>query len=157
MAVGRLLRVLAGLWAGVAGVSTIEFAIIAPVMCTLTVGLIDFGMGMWHQMQVSGAARAGAEYVELHGFDSNSIQTVITNATSYGAITATPAPASICGCSDATAGVTAVSCGSSCTSGSGPHRYVSVGAQASYSMIVPWPGISNPITLSATAIARLYP
>lgn len=141
------------------GVSTIEFAIVASMLATLAIGMLDFSMGLWRQMEVGNAARAGAEYAALHGWDSSAIQNAVTSATSLSSITASPAPAQQCGCPNATSGVTwtgqSPPCTSSCTSGATPSTYVSVSAQASYALIVPYPGISSPITLAATAVARM--
>lgn len=141
------------------GVSTIEFAIVASMFAALAIGMIDFGMGLWQQMEVGNAARAGAEYAGLHGWDSSAIQNAVTSATGLSSITASPAPAQQCGCPNATSGVTwtgqSPPCTSSCTGGATPSTYVSVSAQASYALIAPYPGISSPITLTATAVARM--
>ena len=143
------------LWAAAEGVGTIEFAVVASMLATLAIGLLDLSMGLWQQMEVGNAARAGAEYASLYGWNSPAIQTAVTSATSLGSVTASPSPTQSCGCPDATSGVVAASCGSTCSSGLTAGTYVTVGAQASYSTILPYPGISSPVTLSATAIARI--
>lgn len=139
------------------GMSLIEFAFVVPILSILIIGILDFGMGLWHQMQVGNAARAGAQYVTLHGWDSTKITNAVQNATSLSGVSATPAPAQVCGCASSSSGVTTATCGSTCSDGTLAAHYVNVGAQASYSTILPWPGITNPMTLSATAIGRLYP
>jgi hypothetical protein len=70
------------LWAAVDGVGTIEFAVVASMLATLAVGMLDLSMGLWQQMEVGNAARAGAEYVSLRGWDTSAIQTAVTGATS---------------------------------------------------------------------------
>src|SRR5437899_13008472 len=138
------------LWAAVEGVGTIEFAVVASMLATLAIGMLDLSMGLWQQMEVGNAARAGAEYASLKGWDSSAIQTAVTSATSLGSITASPAPTQSCGCPDATTGVTLSGtppCTSTCPDGvTKAGTYVTVGAQASYSTILPYPGISSPIT-----------
>jgi len=143
------------LWAAVDGVGTIEFAVVASMLATLAVGMLDLSMGLWQQMEVGNAARAGAEYVSLRGWDTSAIQTAVTGATSLGSISASPAPVQSCGCPDVTSGVTTATCGSTCSNGTTAGTYVTVSAQASYSTILPYPGMSSPLTLTATAIARI--
>jgi Flp pilus assembly protein TadG len=145
--------------AAVDAVSTIEFALIASILTTLAIGTLDFGMGLWQQMEVGNAARAGAEYAARHGWDSTAIQNAVTSATSLSSITASPAPAQVCGCPGATTGVTLTGqtppCTTSCSSGAAPNTYVTVSAQASYALIVPFPGVQGPVTLTASAITRM--
>jgi Flp pilus assembly protein TadG len=147
------------LLAAVEGVSTIEFALIASMLSTLAVGMLDFGMALWQQMEVGNAARAGAEYAAMHGWggDGSAIQTAATNATNLGSVTASPSQ--VCGCPNASSGVTLTGqsppCTTLCANNAIPSTYVSVSAQASYALIVPFPGISSPINLTATAIARM--
>ena len=48
------------------GVSTIEFAFVSAILCALTLGVLDFGMGFYKYMQVQSAAQAGAQYAMLN-------------------------------------------------------------------------------------------
>jgi Flp pilus assembly protein TadG len=149
-----------GLLAAVDGVSTIEFAVIASMLATLVIGMLDFGMGLWQQMEVGNAARAGAEYAAKYGYNSTGIQSAVTSATSLSSISASPAPSEQCGC-PTTSAVTFFSpaqsppCNTStCASGSTPNTYIVVSAQATYTPVVPFPGFTS-ATLTATALARL--
>lgn len=141
------------------GVSTIEFALIASMLATLAVGLLDLGMGLWQQMEVGNAARAGAEYAAVHGWgvDGSAIQTAATSATSLGSVSATPSQ--VCGCPNATSGVTwtgqSPPCTTTCADGSSPNNYISVSTRASYALVVPFPGVNSPISLTASAVARM--
>lgn len=148
-----------GLLAAVDGVSTIEFAVIASMLATLATGILDFSMGLWQQMQVGNAARAGAEFASINGYNSTGIQNAVTSATSLSSISASPAPSEQCGC-PTTSAVTFFSpvqsppCNSStCSNGSTPNTYIVVSAQATYTPVVPFPGFSG-ATLTATALAR---
>ena len=137
------------------GTATVEFAIVATTLCTLLLGMVDFGVGFWQQMQVANAAKAGADYIMANGYDSTSVANAITSATGLSGIT--PNSSTTCGC-PTTSGVSAGSgtypaCGSSCTGGGTSMPYVTVTASVSYSPFVSWPGISSPITLTATAFA----
>jgi Flp pilus assembly protein TadG len=148
-----------GILAAVEGVSTIEFALIGSMLALLAVGMLDFGMALWRQMEVGNAARAGAEYGAVHGWgaDGSAITTAATSAANLGALTASPSQ--VCGCPDASSGLilTAQSppCTTVCSNGASPSAYISVSTNFSYALIVPFPGVSSPISLSATAVARM--
>ena len=131
-----------------------EFAIAAPVLLIMMIAVYDFGMGQWHHMQVTNAARAGAAFAGTHEWNSAAIALSVTDATDYPAIQATPAPEQYCGCPNATAGITTVACGSTCPSGGTAGTYVRVSATASYRFALRYPGVTTPWTLSATAIVR---
>jgi Flp pilus assembly protein TadG len=136
------------------GVAAIEFAIMVPTLIMMTVCTVDLGMGIYTNMQVQDAAQAGAQYAMVHGFDANSISTVVSNATAQSGISASPAPVQYCGCATA-AGVTNVTCGAACPAGAVSGTYVQVSTQATYTTIVPYPMIANSFTLTAQAAVRV--
>jgi Flp pilus assembly protein TadG len=123
------------------GTAAIEFGLVGSFLSLLFIGLVDFGMGYWEQMQVGNAVRAGAEYVIANSgslttnWNQSAIQNAVTSATSLSSITATPAPTQSCGCPTATGGITTVSgtpptCGASCTGGGTAGAYTTINAQA---------------------------
>lgn len=136
------------------GVAAIEFAIMVPTLIMMTVCTVDLGMGIYTNMQVQDAAQAGAQYAMVHGFDANSISTVVSNATAQSGISASPAPVQYCGCATA-AGVTNVTCGAACPAGAVSGTYVQVSTQGTYTTILPYPMIANSFTLTATAAVRV--
>jgi Flp pilus assembly protein TadG len=142
------------------GAALVELAIVCPVFTIIAVGVADFALLMYAQMEVDAAADAGARYATL-GFPWNStnVANAVTSATkassgSTSSITATPAPTNFCGCATASS-ITAVTCTSTCSSGLAPGSYVSVNAQWNYSLIMPWPGFTSPRTLSASSTVRI--
>jgi Flp pilus assembly protein TadG len=135
------------------GTATVEFAVAVPIMAVIFVPLIDLGMAFYQQMQVQDAAQAGAQYAMAHGWNSSAIQSAVTGATAL-TVTATPAPSKACGCPD-DSGITPASCTSACPSGAAPGTYVTVGAQANYTPLLPYPAMGSSITLSAQATARI--
>jgi Flp pilus assembly protein TadG len=141
------------------GTAAIEFGVIAGFLCFLLLGLIDLGMGYWERMQVNNAARAGGEYAIINGWDPSGtetgITTAVTSATGLGSITATPAPTKTYGCASVSAGITTAASGASCAGGGTAGTYVTVNAQASYSTVFTYPGIANPLTLTASTTIRL--
>jgi Flp pilus assembly protein TadG len=141
------------------GAALVELAVVASIFITLATGVADFALMMYAQMQVEQAADAGALYATINGWNSTGIVSAVTSAnkgTTGGSssITATPAPTNFCGCATASS-ITSVACTSTCSSGLAPGSYVSVNAQWSYSPIMPWPGISSPVTLSAASTVRI--
>jgi len=139
-------------------VAVVEFALLAPMLIMLAIGLADYGYAIWTRLQVQNAARAGAEYAVLHGWNngqnSTNIQSAVTGATRL-SVAASPAPAVSCGCLDPTTGLTSATCGSSCSANSDTAgTYVTVSAQAAFRPLFGYPGLSFPTAITATEIAR---
>lgn len=136
------------------GATAVEFALIAPLLFLFLLGLIDFGLGFEAKMAVSQAAQAGSYYALLNGFDQTAITNAVTNATDTSGISASPSPTESCGCPSGTA-VTASPCNSTCPNGQSPGTYATVSAQYQYSTILPYPGLSSPMTLVSTSMVRI--
>lgn len=133
------------------GVAAVEFALIAPVLCLLVAGLIDGSRLIVQTMQVKAAAQAGADYARKNGWDAAGISNAVTSATSI-AVTASPAPVQAADC---VSGMTIAPGGPTCAGGGTPGNFITVAAQAPFAPIMPWPGLSQPATVSARAIVRL--
>lgn len=138
----------------VEGVAAIEFAILIPLLLAMLICAVDLGTGLFRLMQVQNSAQAGAQYAIVQSFDSSAISNVVVNATGLAGISAVPVPKLYCGCGDA-AGITTVSCGSTCPAGKIYGQYVSVSAQANYSPLLPYPLIAQNFTLTAQADVRM--
>lgn len=143
------------LLASKSGSSAVEFALIAPVVGLLLLGMFDFSRLLSRKMAVDNAARAGAEYAVRFGYDSSNIAAAITAATSVSGISATPSPTQSCGCPDAASGIAVVACGTNCPSGGSAGKYVIINAAADYNFLFPWPGVSNPFPLAASEKVRI--
>lgn len=133
--------------------AAIELALIAPGLVFLLVGLADYGTANYRRMQVQLAAQAGADFAMRNGFNSGAITAAVTAATTSTGLAATPAPVETCGCASASA-VTPVTCGSTCAGGQAAGTYVTVSASATHTTLLPYPGIPNSFTFTATSIAR---
>ena len=136
------------------GVAALEFALVAPFLCTFILGVIDLGFGFQAQMAVTQAAQAGSYSALLSDFNTNTIDSAVANSTGFDGITASPTPTQSCGCPSGT-GVTAASCGSICADGQTAGTYITVSAQYQYSTILSYPGLSSPMTLAATSTVRI--
>lgn len=136
------------------GVSALEFALVAPVLFTFLLGIVDLGLGFRALMAVTQAAQAGSYYGLLNGFNASAIQNAVANSTATSGISSTPTPSQSCGCPTGTS-VAPTSCGSTCSNGQTPGTYVSVSAQYQYSTILAYPGLSSPLTLNSTSMVRI--
>lgn len=137
------------------GASAAEFVLILPILAILLFGAVDVGGLAWAKIQVGAAARAGATYALTNGFDEAGINSAVTNATGLTVTAGTPAQ--IFGCPDLASGIVEVEDDSVACPGSGelPGDYVTVGASADYIPIFGWPGLANPVPLSAEAKVRI--
>lgn len=138
------------------GASAIELAICLPLIATMVMPIADLGMGAYAKMQVQDAAQAGAAYATRYGFNQTNITTAVTSATAMSGISATPAPSEFCGCVSGTtvSNVGTLPCTQTCTNGT-VGTYVNVNAQANYSTLFPYPGLTSPVTLSSAAQVRI--
>jgi len=150
----KLRRFLGGTEDGIEGVAAIEFSIIAPPLILMMVCVADIGMGMYRKIQVQEAAQSGAEYAISHGYKPTSIATAVTGATTFAGITANPAPSQFCGC-PTNAGITNVSCGSTCADGSSAGGYVTVTATATYNTLVPYPVLPKAYSFVSQSTVRI--
>jgi len=124
---GRAKTYLARLAADRGGNLLLEFAFALPVLTLLVLGLVDLGrFGVQKSAMLQGA-REGAQYGSFQYSDTTAINTTAQNATGLTGVTATSSV--FCEC---TSGVS-VGCGSTCTGGGPPKRYVTVQATKSFS------------------------
>jgi Flp pilus assembly protein TadG len=136
------------------GVAAIEFAIVGPMLVVMMICTVDLGTGIFRRMQVQNAAQAGAIYAALHGFTASSISTAVTSATNFSGISASPAPATFCGCASGNA-ISTISCSSTCTGGGSPGTYVTVSAQATYTPILSYPYLPDSFTFNSQSTVRI--
>lgn len=141
------------------GAALVEFALVAPVLATMVIGMVDCSLWIMARLTVERASRAGAEYAVINGYDSTSISTAVTSATTsrsgyMSSIAASPAPTQWCGC-PTTSGVTPATCGTTCSGGLEAGTYVTANAQSNYSFILPWPGVTTPATINASTSVRI--
>jgi len=129
------------LWASQDGLGAIEFGFIAPVLLTMLLGILDFGMGFWQQMEIANAADAGAQWGMANTYDASSITSVVQASTSLSVPSGNISPSNPCGCASST-GVATYSCASTCPDGTTPQPYVVVSAHICYATLFTWPGLS---------------
>ena len=136
------------------GVAAVEYALITPFILFLTLGVVDFGIYIHKGMILQQVARASAQYVVAGGdpslieenvknqtklFTDNDPQLVIINFTG----------AKECTCSNGTV----ISCSSTCSSGNYLKSYYSITIDATYTPILPYPGL--PASMPMHGYSRL--
>jgi Flp pilus assembly protein TadG len=130
-----------------------EFALVAPVLVLLAVGVVDFGTLAAKSAGLAATTRIGAEYARAYPGDTAGVCRVMQSAMSLAPAPTCPTsfPHS-CECSDETP----IACAESCATVGrpGPNRaFVRITVSQDFTPIVPWPGI--PATLSAMTEVRL--
>lgn len=133
------------------GNSLIETAFVLPVLLLLLAGAVDIGRAFRAAMIVNQAASTGAAYGIQNPSDTAGMQLAAKTDTST-LVTVVPAATYGCECPDGTS----ISCSpqASCPSLMNSVYYVEVDTTATYTPMLPWPGISSTIPLSAKVRLR---
>jgi Flp pilus assembly protein TadG len=123
-----------GQWVrGQRGAAAVEFALVLPILLVILLGIIDFGLYFYNDLQLTHVARDAARYLSVGLVDE--AEDVVANAHVTGNVTIT---------------------GSSVEpSGTGDPSTVTL--EADYSFITPLPnlvGIESPLGISASVVMR---
>jgi Flp pilus assembly protein TadG len=138
------------------GAALVELALATPLLLILIVGVVDFARVFYLGMQVTDAARAGAQYGSSPAvnFNATTTQTRAQTASPQSAPTIAT-PVEVCACvNDATAPTTLTA--GACTAACADHRtvFVSVTASKAFSPIMRFPGVPSSVTISRTVTLR---
>ncbi len=140
-----------------AGTTTVELAMLLPLLLLIALGAVDFGRVFYMSVEVANAARAGVQYGAQSTVTSTDY-TGMVNAAKNDApdIPALTASASRwCKCAGSS---TAFDCSQNNCLNSNPQVpevYVQVDTQATFNTLVNYPGLPSPVTLSKQAIMRV--
>ena len=137
------------------GTALVEFALAAPILVTLVLGIADFGVLAAKNAALEGATRVGAEYARNNSTTCkdvtsasciSGIKTAMQSAGNFSpAITFPSDPSASCECDDGSS----ITCGTTCAVGKTPNRVlITVTASQTYTPILPWPGIPTSLTAS---------
>jgi len=136
----------------VSGVAAVEFALIAPMLILLLIGMIDYGVYMNSTMKIENVARAAAEYLYEGGSTANLATDVflpsnlgLTEATideslSYSAVYS-------CECVDGDAVDCDGDCGDEEDDDSYMRRYLEVRLNMDHEPLLYYPGLGRTVTL----------
>lgn len=135
------------------GASLVEFAILAPVMVFLMIGLIDVGRFTYYSVLAANAARAGAQYGAQSLTFVDATPQIQSAASSDGqglSWTTTPQ------CLVSTAGGTPVNCPAGASSAPpGTVYYVQVTTTGQFNTLIAYPGIRNPVRVTGSSTMRV--
>jgi len=140
------------------GAALVELALATPLLLILIVGVVDFARVFYVGMQVTDAARAGAQWGSSpsNPFVATTVQTRAQTASPQSAPTILLADVKEeCACvNDTTAPTTLTT--AACTAACANNRlvFVTVKASKSFSPIMRFPGIPNNVTISRTVTLR---
>ena len=140
------------------GVAAVEFALVAPMLLLLLMGIYDFGMFLNQQMMLESTARAAAEYINQGG-DEDNLQADIVNMMSLDANSGSADSLQleteyICECT----GGEVLVCDDedvSCTADEDDtdtyiRRYVVVNVNMTFDTLFPYPGLPESVPLSGS-------
>ena len=138
---------------------TVELAAVAPLLMLMMVGAADFSRVFYHAIEVSNASGTGSFYGSgstIRAASTDLIEEIAQeDAGDLSGVTVTSS--SFCDCPDNTSGVNgAVSCiDTTCTGFGLPRVYSRVTVQQTFELLIPWPGVPNPVTLSRESFFRV--
>jgi Flp pilus assembly protein TadG len=134
------------------GASLVEFAIVAPVLISLLVGLIEVGRYTYIAILAANAARAGVSFGAqnlVNAANASAMQSAaLADAQSFPSMSASPTV--FCSAD----GTTVVSCPPT-TSPSPTYYYVEVTTTGTFKSLFNYPGIPNNIPITGQAIMRV--
>ena len=133
---------------GSKGLSTVEFAVLAPVVMLLFVGAADLARAFYHAIVMSGAAAGGSFYGAQNNVHSGEFTEMVSRASNDAAdlsVSVTATASRQCECPPSGGGSpTVVDCLTGTCTGYGlPRLYVSTQAQQTFDLILPWPGVPD--------------
>jgi Flp pilus assembly protein TadG len=141
---------------GERGQAFIELALVLPILLALTIGIIELGRLAYYYIEVSNAARAGAQYgAQILGNapDTAAITLAAQNDAPELGDGLTVTPAETCGCPGAAPG-TAANCFATpgCTY---PTVFLTVTTTYNFAPLFNYPGISTLIPATLTGVATM--
>jgi Flp pilus assembly protein TadG len=131
------------------GAAAVEFALLLPVLLFACMGLIDLGMAVFEKMELTSAARSGAQVATIDSSDSAAITAAVEDATNLSPSVATSV---FCQCSDGSS----VACDEACDVDLVKSTYVTVTATTTFTPVTPRiiPGFPDTIDLSGEVTLR---
>lgn len=140
----HLRETILAIWRDRDGVAALEFALMAPILLVMIMGIYDVGRAMSDTMRLETAARAGVEYALRAPSDSAGIQNAaLTTLQAVSGAVVDPAVMT-CSCPGTSEGA----CGASC---SGMKRFITLVVHKNQTGLL----LNNVIALRGDATARL--
>lgn len=140
------------------GATAVEFALFAPFIMVMFLGVYDFGDVMYQKAQLSSAVRIGAQYATSNRGDTSGIEAAVVGATNLNEdkFTITSLEFSECE-SGATINIEdleTIDRSEICDAGL-PRTFVSISASMPHHLLFDYPGLNQDINIEAEAILRV--
>ena len=136
------------------GAASVELALVLPFLVLLVVAMIDYGTAINRKMQLTNAIRAGTQYATVRKPVEQDLteirQAVLDTAPADKTGTRELSSTFFCECPDGSALV----CEDECATGA-RGSYVQIVLREDFPLILSYPGIGNPVSLSSVAVIRL--
>jgi Flp pilus assembly protein TadG len=129
------------------GVGATELAIILPVLTLLALGCVDLGRFVYHQIAVTNAARAGAEYAIMNPYTP-------ANLASWRAAIQQRARDELTGQTGCEPTWLTTNTIPTIEEPSGLRRVQVEATYSSFQTLVSWPGLPSSVTLRSTVVMR---
>jgi Flp pilus assembly protein TadG len=146
---------------GESGTSILELGLLTPILLFLLLGVIEIGRYAELSIQVTNAARAGAQYGAQNlatAADNNGIENAALNDANIRGLTVSPPSDGylggyvLCGCSNTGPNGT---CPATCSGNNYGIVYVQVNTSGTFKSLFSYPGIPSSITLTGTDQIRV--
>jgi Flp pilus assembly protein TadG len=130
------------------GNALLEAALAAPMLFLMLSGVIDFGRAFYFTDIAAGAARAGAQYgiISSANFGNYAGMEAAATADSQGVANFTVTATSFC---QNSGGGTV-----DCATNPNAQGYVKVVTHINYPLVMPLPGLANPLRIGGIAVLR---
>ncbi len=136
-------KMISRIWGSVRAAAAVEFAMIMPILTALIIGLVNYGLVMIEKMELTSAARAGAQYALFDNTDTDAIKQAVVDSTNL--TIATTDVTTSCVCGDGTS----TTCGVTCT-GASADQSITISVSESYTLLL----VPTSLTLTGTATVR---
>lgn len=132
------------------GTAVVEFALVAPVLIFLMIGLIEVGRYLYFGIMAAHAAETGAQYASqslTNAQNGNGISSAVTSDSP--GVTWVVTPNWVCYSNGNSVNCPALNSSSSIT------RYIQITVNANFQSLLNYPGIPNNIPISASTTMRV--
>jgi len=126
--------------------AAVEFAIFIPIISAFLLGIVNYGLATFDKMELTSAARAGAQWALLDSSSTTAIKQAVVDSTNLSLTTSDVTTSTACECADGSS----VTCGATCGDGSSNRYYLTISASVDHSLLL----LGTSITLTSSATVR---